>query len=242
MDTQSPPLTKRQRREQRRQEEAEARAQADHNRRLYRWLIFAVVIVAIGGITYWAVTASRHNGSDNINTLTTNDPYLGGANAPVVVTEFSDFSCPACAMAAPTVQELAKTYGDKIKIVFTSFVLGHRWSQKSLEAGKCAQAQGKFWEFGDLLFSKQAEWADADDALDKFTTYAGQVGLNAETFKSCLTSGATTAQIDADMAAARAKRISSTPTFYINDQKLSGALPIDQFKSVIDAELKKIQP
>ncbi|MBI2612028.1 thioredoxin domain-containing protein [Candidatus Gottesmanbacteria bacterium] len=84
----------------------------------------------------------------------------GGKNAKVTIVEFSDFQCPFCARAYPTMNQVLDGYGDKVKLVYKHFPLNaiHPLAQKAAEASECAKDQGKFWEFHDVLFEKAEEW------------------------------------------------------------------------------------
>jgi len=238
------PLTKRQRRELRKQEQAAQRTKAVRRKKMITWLVVFIIILVIGGLGYLVVDSS---GQDENKVVTdsgdteqsNNNPFLGEAEALVVITEFSDFNCSACAAAAPVVKQVAEEYGDRVKIVFNSFNLNYRWSRKSLEAGECAFQQGGFWPFHDMIFANQSEWAQADDAEDKFKSYAKTLGLNEEAFNNCLDSGRMSSEVARDTSFARSKDINSTPTFYINNQELVGVRPLEEFKRIIDEELAK---
>ena len=85
-----------------------------------------------------------------------NDPVRGVASAPVTIVEFSDYQCPFCARVNPTLDQVRKTYGDKVKIVFKDFPLpNHPQAPKASEAAHCAGEQGKYWEMHDLMFANQ---------------------------------------------------------------------------------------
>lgn len=232
-------LTKRQRRELKRQEEASERGQQNRRKLITRWAIIALCILVIAGIIYWAISANQRR-QDLLNTPS-NNPTLGGTTAKVVVTEFSDLSCPACAAAQPVIRQLATDYGDKIKIVFNSYNIGHATSEKSLEAGKCALQQNKFWEFADVAFSKQADWAQASDFVKILKSYAQDLNLDTSKFDTCLDSGSMASEIEHDTLVGQQLKIDSTPTFVINGQQLVGVQTLDEFKKVIDSELAKIK-
>ena len=85
----------------------------------------------------------------------------GKVGAPVTIVEFSDFQCPFCSRALPTVQKVLSDYGDKVVLVYKHFPLVsiHPRAQISAEAAECAKEQGKFWEFHDQLFTNQTDWA-----------------------------------------------------------------------------------
>lgn len=90
-----------------------------------------------------------------------NSSVRGKAGAPVTIIEFSDFQCPFCSRANPTVKKVLADYGDKVMLVYKHFPLVsiHPRAQKSAEAAECAKDQGKFWEFHDQLFDNQTDWS-----------------------------------------------------------------------------------
>ncbi len=162
-------------------------------------------------------------------------PRLGKATAPVQIVEFSDFECPYCGGAAKTVHEIAAKYGDKVSVTFMHFPLPmHTNAPKAAEAAMCADDQGKFWEYHDRLFENQR-------MLDPLSLvrFAGEVGLDPNAFQVCLDSGKHQADVERDVEAGRKVGMSGTPGFYINGINLSGALPLDVFSEVIDAELAR---
>lgn len=88
-------------------------------------------------------------------------PTKGTPGAPITLIEFSDFQCPFCARAFPTVQQILKEYEGKVLFAYKHFPLIsiHPRAQKAAEASECARDQGKFWEFHDKLFEAQEDWA-----------------------------------------------------------------------------------
>ena len=164
-----------------------------------------------------------------------NDAIKGNKSAPVTIVEFSDFQCPFCSRVNPTMDQIQKTYGDKVRIVFKHNPLAfHKDAPLASQAALAAGEQGKFWEMHDMLFANQRALKRAD--LEK---YAGELGLNMDKFKSALDSGKYKAQIDADMAQAQSLGARGTPTFFVNGKKVRGAQPFASFKTVIDEALKK---
>lgn len=160
-------------------------------------------------------------------------PARGPADAKVTIVEFSDFQCPYCGQAFGTVEQLMQQYAGKVKLVFRQFPLPiHPNAEKAAEASLCAADQGKFWELHDLLFKNQKK-LDVSDVK----TYAASAGLDGPKFAQCLDSGEKKKQVDFDLEAGQAAGVSGTPAFFINGVFLNGALPIDEFKKVIDPEL-----
>lgn len=166
-----------------------------------------------------------------------NAPRKGGANAKVVIQEFSDFQCPFCSRVNPTVKQIFEKYGDKVAIIWRNFPLPfHQDAGPAAEAAMEAFAQGgstKFWAMHDLLFENQRALSRAD--LDR---YAAQLGLNAARFKAAMDNHTHKASVDADMAAVTAAGAQiGTPSFFINGKLLQGAQPFPAFEAAIDAAL-----
>ena len=161
-------------------------------------------------------------------------PTRGPADAAVTIIEFSDYQCPFCRRAEPTVEQMLAQYEGKVRFVFRHFPLDriHPQARGAAEAAACAAEQGKFWEYHAALF---ADGAQLDRAgLDAAAT---KTGLDGAAFKACVDERKTQALVEADLKAGEAAGVSGTPAFFINGIPLRGALPIDDFKKVIDAEL-----
>ena len=160
-------------------------------------------------------------------------PVLGPKNAPITIVEWSDFQCPFCARAEPTLQQLQKEYPGKIRIAWKHQPLSfHPNAMPAAEAAMAAHEQGKFWQFHDALFQRQGELSPA-----LYDQVAKDLGLDMGRFHASIQAHKHAAQIQADMAAGNAVGAEGTPTFFINGKKLVGALPLDSFKQIVDAEL-----
>ena len=160
-------------------------------------------------------------------------PARGPDNAPVTVVEFSDFQCPFCGRAHDTVEQVMQAYAGKVRLVFRQFPLEmHKNAGKAAEAALCANEQGKFWEYHDVLFKNQQTLEVA-----QLKDHANGVGLDQAKFTACLDSGKFAKAVQDDMTAGQQVGVSGTPAFFINGVMLSGAMPFDEFKRVIDQEL-----
>jgi len=156
----------------------------------------------------------------------------GGPSAPVTMIEFSDYECPFCKKADVTVQEVMKTYGDKVRLVHRDFPLPfHTHARPAAEAARCAEAQGKFWEYHAKLF------ASPDLSPEKLQALATEVGLDRAKFDACVAKQQFKDGIDKDVADGTEVGVTGTPAFFINGRMLSGAQPFEKFKEVIDDEL-----
>ncbi|MFQ5887353.1 MAG: PCYCGC motif-containing (lipo)protein [Candidatus Hydrothermarchaeales archaeon] len=166
--------------------------------------------------------------------LVDDDPSKGPENAPVTIVEFSDFQCPFCASASSTVHKIIDTYGDKVRVVYRDFPLSsiHPHAQKAAEAAECADEQGKFWEFHDMIFANQGNMD-----VDNLKQFAKDLGLDSKKFDECLDSGKYEAEVKNDMQDGIDAGVTSTPTFFVNDEKVVGAKPFSTFQLVIEAKL-----
>jgi len=163
-------------------------------------------------------------------------PAKGPEGAPVTIVEFSDFQCPYCSRAVKTVDEVVAKYGDKVRLVFRQYPLPfHENAQKAAEASLCAADQGKFWQMHDALFEHQ-------DALgtDALKTHARTVpSLDVARFDACLDGGTHADAVKKDLEEGMAAGVDGTPAFFINGRLVAGALPLEAFAKIIDAELAK---
>ncbi len=162
-------------------------------------------------------------------------PSKGPADALVTIVEFSDYQCPFCKRVEPTVDEIMKTYGKDVRVLWRDNPLPfHDKAVPAAKAAKAAGEQGKFWEYHAKLFENQT--ALANENLEQ---YAKDLGLNMPKWKAAFESDKFKESIDADQALARQLGASGTPSFFINGRSLRGAQPFDAFKTVIDEELQK---
>ncbi len=165
-------------------------------------------------------------------------PAIGPENAPVTLVEFSDFECPYCRSFTPTLEQIKDAYAGEVRIVFMQFPLReiHPNAQKAAEASLCAYDQGKFWEAHDLFFEQQ----DNLD-IDGLKELAGDLGLDAGRFASCLDGGDYAERVDAEMRAGVAVGVTGTPAVFVNGRPLpGGAVPFEMVAELIDDELQRI--
>ncbi len=177
------------------------------------------------------------------------DPIRGDPNAPITIVEFSDFQCPFCArFHLQTLPLIIEEYIEegKVNLVYRDFPIQsiHPNALPAAVAAECANEQGRYWEYHDMLFEKQNGWnrLDSNTAISTFSQYATDVGLEQQQFDSCLGSGKYLEEVRGDLSDGRDYGITGTPGFFIgNDEigfvKLSGAQPFDSFKKIIDAQL-----
>jgi len=163
-------------------------------------------------------------------------PSWGNNKAPVTIIEFSDFQCPFCARAVPTIERIKAEYGpDKVRFVFHHLPLpNHNRAVPASLAASCANEQGKFWEMHNMLFENQAKLEDGD-----LKEYAKKLELDAAKFAECYDKKAHMDKIEASKKESEKVGISATPSFVINGVLIQGAQPFERFKEKIDRALKK---
>jgi protein-disulfide isomerase len=164
-----------------------------------------------------------------------NAPALGPSDAAVTIVEFSDYLCPACRAAHSTTRKIREAFAGKIRWVFKDYPLDrHPGARKLAEAAHCADEQGSFWQFQDLLFDA----AETPDSV-QLSQFAHELGLDADRFMQCYESGKNADKVSQNIEDARAGGVSSTPTFVINGKLKPGSLPFDDFADIIKDELHK---
>jgi protein-disulfide isomerase len=176
-------------------------------------------------------------GTVNAKSLEDDDPFLGDEDAPLTIIEFSDFQCPFCKRARDdAIRQIEEEYvkTGKVKLVYRDFPLTsiHPLAQKAAEASECADDQGKFWEYHDLIFENQQSLSNSN-----LKVWAEQLGLDTKEFNSCLDSGKHADEVRADTSAATGAGGRGTPFFIVGNQPLSGAQPFSAFQAAIEAQL-----
>jgi protein-disulfide isomerase len=166
------------------------------------------------------------------------DPVKGSEDAPVTTVEFSDFECSFCArFFAETLPLIEESYlrTGKVRLIYRDYpVAGHSYAQKAGEAAECADEQGKFWDYHDMLFENQGALGTAS-----LKQYAQDLGLDTARFNECLDSDQMAAEVQSDHGDGQAYGVGGTPTFFINGVKVVGAQPYEVFQQVIEQELKE---
>ena len=164
------------------------------------------------------------------NIGTANNPARGDLNAPVTVVMFTDFQCPACSRTHPVLNDILKQYGTKIRFVVRDFPLEnvHPQARRAAEAAAAANAQGKFFEYIDLLYQNQ-------NALDDMSLkkYASRVGLNRVKFDADFTARKFAMDVQRDYEDGIQYGIKSTPTIFVNGVRVRDLKP-ETIQNAID--------
>ncbi|HKX72429.1 MAG TPA: thioredoxin domain-containing protein [Candidatus Saccharimonadales bacterium] len=201
-----------------------------------KWIIFALLVVAVfGGIIYMSKTNDKSSFTGDASKIITDGPIAdqvyGSRDQKVVLIEYGDYQCPACLSMYTPVKAMTEQYKDKVTFIFRNFPLTniHPNALAASTAAEAASLQGKFWEMHDKLYETQDDWKSV--AVDKreavFAGYASEVGMDAEKFKADLKSADVAAKIARDRAAGNKAGVASTPTFFLNGEKIDGTNAVD---------------
>lgn len=160
------------------------------------------------------------------------DPVQG--SGPVEIVEFSDFECPYCQKAQPMVREVMARYEGQVRLIWKDFPLPeHQHAVAAAVAARCAQDQGRFWQYHDTLFANQQALAPSD-----LRQHARAVGLDVDAFDACIRAGKHQDAVASMVENAQEHLVEVTPTFLVNGRVVQGAVPFYEMAAIIDQELE----
>lgn len=164
-------------------------------------------------------------------------PSKGSEKAEVTIVKFEDFQCPYCKAVQPNYQEVLKRYDGKVRLVHKDLPLDqiHPQARQAAEAARCADDEGKFWQYHDKLYASAPKAAPED-----LKSYAKEVGLNGNSFEKCLSTGKYKGRVQKDVDEGAVLGLTGTPIFFINGRELSGAQSVEAIAQIIDEELARI--
>lgn len=174
-----------------------------------------------------------------VDSVNLTDQIFGVRDSKVVLVEYGDFQCPACAQYEPIVQKVRQDYADKIILVYRHFPLSqHKNAKITAYASEAAGRQNKFWEMHDMIYDKQKEWANLsnDKAKEVLIRYAESIGLDLESFANQMDSSEVEKKVNADNNSGLKAGVNATPTFILNGKRIQPR-NYDEFKNFIEQEL-----
>lgn len=208
------------------------RAIRQKQQRQIRWLIGAGMAVVFGMIFYF--TWQETTLSSPSVAVAAADPAIGPEDAPVEIVEYADFGCHACQAwhNAGIREQVLTAFGDQVRFVWKDFPVITPQSPQAAEAGHCAAAQGKFWEFHDLVYEEFAGLG-----LDALQGYATRIGLDTAAFAQCLDQRVMRPKVQSNEQEARLLGLRGTPGFAINGRPLPAPPSFEQLATLIQQEL-----
>ena len=208
------------------------------------WAVLGLVlVVVVAGAAWWAsqgAVAPAPTTGALTTPVTADDWRKGAASSTITIVEYSDFECPACALYYPLLSQLVSDFPEQVAVVYRHFPLPqHRSAKLSAHFAEAAGRQGKFWEMHNLLFDNQATWtknsAVANEAL--FKTYAKQIGLDLVRLEADLADAGLAAAVEADYQSGERSGVNSTPSLFINGQKIKNPGNYEVLKQLVTNEL-----
>lgn len=202
-----------------------------------------IVIIAIGVVALLVVglvaltLIDFPDGETNYTQLDAQGRIVGEADAPVLIREFADFRCSHCKDAATLltpriVEEYVNT--GLVRFEYVPVTVINEESVLAGQAALCAEDQGRFWTYHEKLFERQGR---ETFTIENLTRWAGDLSLNEQTFRNCLTSSEYLDELNANMRDFQATGGTGTPTFMVNGQLVNGTVSWEDMKATIDAQL-----
>ena len=207
--------------------------------RTYRSWVSEAIASAMAEQDFGALMdASRPPSMDNpdsrFEVSATADHVLGNVEATITMVEFGDFNCGFCRrFYDETFPKLIETYGDQVRFIYRDYPILAESSVTAAVAARCAGEQDKFWEYHDILYENQGIF----NQVDGFAVLAERVGLDVETFNTCVEDQRYLSGVVSDYQEGQSFGIRGTPAFFINGRPVSGAQPYEVFAGVIEEEL-----
>jgi protein-disulfide isomerase len=233
--------TKQERRELRRQEKINAEQQRKRKHLYKRFTLWSAIVLVMAGAIFGIIQLAKlpaDNGAPvSVAAIAENDWVKGNREAKVILIEYSDFQCPACAAYYPLVKQLAQEFADDAAFVYRHFPLGiFPNSRIAGQAAESAGRQGKFWEMHSMIFDGQREWSNQNrgQAEEIFTSYAERLNLDVEQFKNDFNSQEAKDKINSDHRSGLKARVNATPTFFLNGERIRNPRSYEEFKSIIN--------
>lgn len=207
--------------------------------RLWFWTISILVLVFLT----WIIISIANPNTSGSTIVTDQEWSKGNPDALVVLIEYSDFQCPACASYHLMINKIAEEMGEEVQIIYRHYPLSsiHAQAELAAQAAEAAGQQDAFWAMHDKLFSNQADWSDQANAEVMFTTYAQELGLDLEKFKSDINNNNIKDAVKDDKRSGNQALVEGTPTLFLNGKKINNPRSYDKLRQAIRDELSKVQ-
>lgn len=209
------------------------------------WAVIAGIVIILVGV-FILTSEKKEDTSSTGGKVTTTNHVKGATDAKVKLVEYGDFQCPYCSTYHGVIDQVMAEYGDRVSFQFVHWPLPslHQNAFAAHRAAEAASKQGKFWEMYDKIFENAdpnaaTGWVVSNAPSSYFDRYAKEIGLNMEQYKKDFASSEVNKAVNADMAAGNKLDVQGTPTFFVNGKKVTISNTYEDFKKVLDAELKK---
>ncbi len=225
-------LTKKERRKLFKEQKRAERSDSEKKTKIKKIITYSILSIVIVIILFFFYSKMKYiaPGIDD-------DPFIGDANAQLTLIEFGDFQCPFTKQFNSNIlPKLLEDYEGKIKIIYRDMITNkHINSDISAEAAECANEQGKFKEYHDVVFQMQGSSSSSEKHLK---SYAQQINLDIDKFNTCFDSRKYKDEVKEDTKDGKKAKVGVTPTLFINGKVMNGIFSLEEYKNVIDGELK----
>ena len=238
-------LTRKERRELKRQEKREHMTRAGHLRKIKSFVLWggsAALVVVLMFFIFQFSGSGGNNAGLPITTGVSAADWVTGADlstSSVVLLEYGDFQCPACGAIHPILKQLKSEFGNRVIFAYRHLPLTsiHLFADIAARASEAAGLQGKFWAMHDMLYENQDEWIRGDTS-QVLANYARRLGLNIEQFQNDLNSNAVRQSVQDDQRTAAQANLNSTPSFFLNGDRITPA-SFDEFRAMLNDALNE---
>lgn len=238
-------LTKKEEKELQRLVKEENRLKAEKMEKIKKILVWIIVLFAILATLVGfmkLITTGPNSTSQTVNiTINPSDWQKGNQESKVILVEYSDFQCPACAFYQEDLKKILSEFGDKINFIYRHYPLVqiHKSAYLAAQTAEAAGMQGKFWEMHDQLFETQNSWSKENNPKDAFMVVADKLGLDKNKLEKDINLTTVKNKIDNDIKSGDEYGINSTPTFFLNGNKLKDINSFEDFRNIIKQEIEK---
>ncbi len=218
-----------------------AAAKPTPNTRLLLIIVIGAALLVVAGIVLLQFQAASK--PPPVSARTGEGTVWGPADAKVKIVNYSDFGCIHCANFArnvgPRIRAEYESSGN-VRFEFKDFIIGGPDTANAANAAECAADQGRFWDYHDLLFSRQGTGPNVFKKAS-LKQYGEQLGLNTEQFNACVDGDQHLETVYRDSSEGQGQGVTGTPTFFINGERIAGEVPYEQFKARVEAALAAAQ-
>ena len=209
------------------------------DRQIIAWL--CLIALTVGGVQAARASQAQRQAAVPWHSARGHDKTCGSAQPLLDLVEYSDFQCPSCAYAFGVLHSFMEKYPQAVRVTFRHNPLEkpHAWAMTAAIAAECANTQGQFWPYHDVLLTRQAEWVKAPDPVATLKGYARELKLREGAFNTCLDEGQTMQVIRQEMEEGVQRGVRSTPTFYVvgNPQPIVGGNQLGERLAQVEAQI-----
>ncbi|MGE3539189.1 MAG: DsbA family protein [Candidatus Tectimicrobiota bacterium] len=215
-------------------------ANGARQRRRMKFLAGGIILVLVLGLGAWIRWRQQRDVVTQLQNTGASRYPRGPAGAPVIIKEFSDYTCPHCKMLQEPLEHVLQRFEGQVQLLLYPYVLNPT-SEVATHMAWCAGEQGKFWEFHHMLYRRQGIWYRLTAPQERLLEFAQDLHLDTAMLKSCVESKRMQERINMDKAYGQQLQVNSTPTLFVNEQRVVGSKPENELVQLVQQELERVQ-